>query len=712
MMQRQSNDKIKPRHLGRKAVVYMRQSTTKQVRENLESQRAQRELQNLARDLGWREVEVLDGDLGSSASVGARQREDFDRLVGSIARGEVGIIMGKEVSRFSRSDKDWCHLLEVCRVFDTLLAESDHIYDLRQMDDQLVLGIKGTMSVMELNVLRQRMHEGAEAKARRGELFRMLPPGYVLDNSNKVVKDPDERVRRIIALVFSKFHEICSIRQTYLWFHHEGIEVPVNRAADGQIRRIWRLPTQSFVSDILHNPFYAGVYTYGRRPQETVLKDGRLIKRQGKVMRAEEARVFIPDHHDGYISWQTYQETQSRMRHNRHGFEPDKAIASIRSGHGLLASMIRCARCGRRLHVQYWGRRGTRPRYLCKGDFETGGKYCLSIGGSVDHRFSEEILQVLNPLGMQASLQAIEQHGHADDERREALQLQIKQIDYEARRAFEQYDEVDPRNRLVAADLEARWNSKLVEVEKLKSSLAALDSESRLSITSEDRAAILALGEQLPQVWHSESCPMELKKKILRTIVEEIIVDLDDDTQALTFVIHWHGGTHTSFEMPKPRAGRGARTTDENLEIIRKMAVRYGDSEIANVLNRHGRRTGMGKRWNQERVSTARRNHKIAGHERNVEDPNVLTMQHAARHCGVSDTTIRRLVDAKIVPMNQVVAWAPWEIKRCDLETELVKRIVKHLLETGKLVLEGGRLENQPALPFTNQGADNDRHCS
>ena len=712
MMQKQANDKIKAHHLSRKAVVYMRQSTTKQVRENLESQRAQRELQNLARDLGWREVEVLDGDLGCSAAVGARRREDFDRLVGSIARGEVGIIMAKEVSRFSRSDKDWCHLLEVCRVFDTLLAESEHIYDLRQMDDQLVLGIKGTMSVLELNVLRQRMHEGAEAKARRGELFRSLPTGYVLDNSRKVIKDPNARIRRMIALVFSKFQEIRSLRQTCLWFHHEGIELPVNRVSYDRDQLRWRLPSQSFISCILHNPCYAGVYTYGRRPQETVLKDGRLVKRQGKTVRAEDARVFIQDHHEGYIAWQTYQDNQSQMRHNRHGYEVDKAIASIRSGHGLLASLIRCGRCGRRLHVQYWGSRGTRPRYLCRGDFDIGGKHCLSIGGSVDYRFSEEILRVLDPLGMEASLQALDQRGHANDERREALELQIKQLDYEARRAFEQYDEVDPRNRLVAADLEARWNSKLEEVEKLKSSLAVLDSESQSSITTEERAAILTLGEQLPQVWHSESCSMEIKKKILRTIVEEVIVDLDDDTQMLTFVIHWHGGSHTTFETPKPTAAKGARTTDENLDIIRKMAVRYGDGEIANILNRHGRLTGKGKRWNQERVSTARRNHKIAGHDRNVEDPDVLSMQQAARHCHVSDTTIRRLVDAKIVPMNQVVPWAPWEIKRCDLETELVKRIVNHLLETGKLVLEGGRLEDQPTLPFTNQGADNDRHCS
>ena len=701
MMQTQSGNRIKPQHLSRKAVVYMRQSTGKQVRENLESQRLQRELQELAHEWGWRNVEVLDRDLGFSASLGARRREDFDRLVGSVAMGEVGIIMSREVSRLSRTDKDWCHLLEVCRVFDTLLAESDRIYDLSQMDDQLVLGIKGTMSVVELNVLKQRMQQGVEAKARRGELFRSLAPGYAYDASGKVVKHPDLRIHRVISLIFGKFRETCSIRQACLWFHHEGIEVPVNRAADGRIRIVWRLPSQSFINAVLHNPFYAGAYTYGRRPCETALKDGRLVKRQGKVLPPEECRVFIRDHHEGYISWQTYEENQSTMRHNRHGFEVDAAIASVRSGNALLASMLRCGRCGRRLHVRYWGKRGTRPRYLCTGEFDTGGKYCLSVGGSVDVRFSEEFLRVLSPLGVQASLRALDQHCQADDERREALALQLKQLEYEVRRAFEQYDEVDPRNRLVATELEARWNSKLEEAQKVKSSLADLDADVQAA-TPEERMVILALGVQFDQVWHSERCPVEFKKKILRTVIEEVIVGLDEETQILSFVIHWKGGAHTRFEMSKPRAGVGQKTADEDLEIIRKMGAKYGDNKIANVLTRLGRRTAKGKRWNQERVHTARRNHSIPGQGHTIEDHEVLSMNHAARHCGVSDTTIRRLVEAGILPMNQVVPWAPWEIKRSDLESETVRRIIDHLHETGKLVLEGHRLSDQLTLPFAD----------
>jgi hypothetical protein len=281
----------------------------------------------------------------------------------------------------------------------------------------------------------------------------------------------------------------------------------------------------------------------------------------------------------------------------------------------------------------------------------------------------------------------------------------------EATRAFEQYDEVDPRNRHVASDLEARWNSKLEQVEKLKTSLGELDSEVRL-LSVEERGAILALGERFEQVWHSDRCPIELKKKILLTVVEEVIVDLDDETQLLSFVIHWKGGTHTRFEMLRPRGGVGQKTADDDLEIIRKMAVRYGDPQIANVLNRLGRRTGKGKRWNQSRVASARKAHSIAGRSTNLRDPDVLNMNEAARHCRVSDTTIRRPVEAGLLPMRQVVPWARWEIRRCDLESASVRAVVAQLHATGRLVLEGHRSAEQPELPFENQGGGNARYRS
>jgi DNA invertase Pin-like site-specific DNA recombinase len=361
-----SDHKIKPQHLARAAVVYIRQSSQKQVRQNKESQRLQYALRDRARDLGWKQIEVLDVDLGRSASLGAARREGFDRLVGAVARSEVGIVFSREVSRLSRTERDWCHLMEVCQVFDTLIADGERVYDLHTIDDQLVLGIKGTMSVAELQVLRMRLLQGMREKARRGEFARLLPPGYVRDATGKVVKDPDRRVQQAIALVFRRFRETWSIRQTFTWFHGESIELPVNKSTGGRLRIVWQVPTQAFIGAVLRNPFYAGAYVFGRRPVSTVLEEGRLVRRQrGHARAAEECSVFLPDHHEGYIAWDTYQENLRMIRRNAQWGNGDESVAAVRAGQGLLAGLLRCGRCGRRLHVHYWGKSGTSARYLC-----------------------------------------------------------------------------------------------------------------------------------------------------------------------------------------------------------------------------------------------------------------------------------------------------------------------------------------------------------
>ncbi len=242
------DSKITAEHLARKAVVYLRQSSDRQVKANTESQRLQYGLVDRARELGFERVEIIDVDLGSSASVGSKERVGFQALIASIALGEVGVVLSREVSRLSRTDKDWCQLQEVCQVFGVLLGDADRVYDLALMDDQLILGIKGTMSVVELNVLKMRLMEGMQEKARRGELFRLLSPGYVCDGQGKVVKDPDERVREAVALIFRTFREARSIRQTHLWFHTHGVELPVNKPQEEGMHIVWQLPTPAFVS--------------------------------------------------------------------------------------------------------------------------------------------------------------------------------------------------------------------------------------------------------------------------------------------------------------------------------------------------------------------------------------------------------------------------------------------------------------------------------
>ena len=354
--------------------------------------------------------------------------------------------------------------------------------------------------------------------------------------------------------------------------------------------------------------------------------------------------------------------------------------------------------------------RGTHARYLCKGDYDDGGQYCLGFGGaSVDRRLGQELLRVISPFGVEASLRAIEELSAGDAAQRAALSSKLEQLEYEAKKAFEQYDAVDARNRLVAGELERRWNEKLEEIATVKQRLSSLN-EKCSSLSSDEEASIRLMGENFAEIWQSDRCPPSLKKMIFRTAIEEIIVRADAEKKTLQFTIHWNGGTHTQLEMERPRPATETTTPMEALEIIRRMSVRHGDDQIASVLNRLGHSTGKGKRWNQNRVATARRNYSIPGQKRALPDPERVSLSEAARVCGVSHRTIERLVEAGLLKCEQTAPRAPWEIRRADLSAEPVRSIVERLLRTGKLTLEGGRTENQRPLFAENEGDDNARH--
>ena len=700
-----TNSKITAEHLSRKAVVYLRQSSLAQVRQNTESQRLQYALTGTAKEYGFQRVEVIDRDLGMSAASGAQVREGFKQLLASIALGEVGIVLSRELSRLSRTDRDWCHLMELCQVFNTLIADAENLYDLNRMDDQLVLGIKGTLSVVELSTLKLRLQQGREAKAKRGELGRCLAPGYVMDAAGQLVKDPDLRIQEAIAMVFKQFSELGSIRQTHLWFHHEQVELPVNKPIGGHMQLVWQLPTASFISDILHNPLYAGAYVYGRRPVEVVVRGDHVVtRRQGRARTAEQSSVFIKGHHTGYIDWDTFQRYQNIMRSNGGNFLQDETALAVRRGQGLLTGLLRCGRCGRRMHIRYWGKSGTAARYVCIGDFAIGGRYCLGFGGAtVDKRVSAHLLQVISLHGLDASIVAIERSRRKGSDRRAALGRQLQQLQYEADRAFTQYDQVDPNNRLVADTLEQRWNSKLESVRALEGEFEAL-SDATAALSPADEATIRALGEDFASVWEDPACPMEEKKKIARTLIHEIVVNLDESTRELSLIIHWQGGCHTAFTMPKPQSGAVAhKTALEDVELITKMAIRYRDDEIARVLGKLGRRTGKGNRWTQSRVATVRRKHRIAAPAEKNRDPNILALGQAVKHSGVSDTTLMRLINANVLAVEQIAPYAPLEIERRNLDSEPVAGILKHLKNTGKLVLNGDPSSVQESLFEVNQ---------
>ena len=689
------NSKITPEHLARKALVYVRQSSEKQVLRHQESRRLQYRLRERAEALGWREVEIVDADLGVSAA-GTSLREGFEKMIAMVALAEVGVIFSIDASRLSRNDKDWCRLLELCGVFNTLIGDGQNIYDLRLPDDQLLLGIKGTLSVMELNIMKMRMVRGAEEKAKRGELKKILPAGYVYDGADKVVLDPNSRIREAIELVFEKFQVIASARQLSLWFHEEGIELPVKKSKDGRQIIEWGLPTQSNVRAIIKNPIYAGAYAFGRHRTEVIWKDNKLVKRQGLFLPVKDWKVLIPDHHERYISWDEYQENVKKLRNNSLRLGAEASDGAARDGQGLLNSLLRCGRCGRKLAVRYWGKAGTAARYICAGDFATGGSYCLGFGGAtVDKRFGLELMKVIEPMTLEASMKAIEIHESESDRTRELLERRLEEARYEAKRAFEQYNAVDARNRLVADELEIRWNEKLAAVDDLEHRMSDMATAQK-QLSEEEKEEITSLAESFPEAWESPACPPSLKKEMIRSIVEEIIVNQEGGT--LHFVIHWKGGVHTDFSMPKPQSSVGRKTSKEDLDLIREMSRKHDDAEIARVLNKLGRRTAKGNRWRADRVQTTRQRNGIAAPDPNARNNDVLSIQQAAKHCGISNKTIRTLAAHGVLKYEQIAPYAPWEIKKTDLDSDMLRSICEHLKKTGKLILTGVSLEKPPSL--------------
>jgi hypothetical protein len=376
----------------------------------------------------------------------------------------------------------------------------------------------------------------------------------------------------------------------------------------------------------------------------------------------------------------------------------------VRNGQGLLTGLLRCGRCGRKLHSRYWGKSGTAARYVCIGDFATGGQYCLGFGGAtVDKRFSEEILKVVSPYSLQASLAAIEQLDNRASDQQAALERQVQQLQYEAQRSFDQYNKVDPANRLVAEVLEQRWNEKLETLDRLQTKRDAYQ-PGVVALTAAQIETIQALGNDFAAVWNHPACLMAAKKQIARTLINEIVVDLNEAAQTLQMIIHWHGGCHTALTLPKPQSGAVVhKTALEDIELVTQMARRYGDDEIARVLSKLGRRTGKGNRWSQSRVAYVRKKYGIDPPDDATRDSCILTLGQAVEYSGASDTTLMKLIRNNILDAHQIAPYAPLEIRRDDLDREPVAAILKHLKETGKLLLKGVPSVDQRDLFNDNQ---------
>ncbi len=658
--------KITPEHLARQACVYVRQSTPDQLLHNHESRRRQYGLAERARHLGWSEVMVIDDDLGRSGD--GTSRPGFERLLGAICEGRIGIVFAIEASRLARNGRDWHTLLEFCGLVGCLLADEDGVYDARHPNDRLLLGMKGTMSEMELAVLRQRSLEALRQKARRGELFFSVPVGYVKIRHDRIAMDPDLRVREAIGLVFRRFAEFQSIRQVHLWLRQERIRLPaVEHGADGP-RTVWKLPVYNTVRRLLTNPIYGGAYVFGRTCSRVSVRDGRKRVVYGLPRIPEDWEVLIPEHHEGYISWAEFGRNQTLIADNANS-KGLLARGAVRRGDSLLAGLMRCGHCGRRLHVSYSGTAGYCVRYNCRGaHLNHGTERCISFGGlRVDAAVAAEALRFLAPLGIEAALRAIEARESNASETRRQAELALSQARYEADLARRQYDAVDPHYRLVAGELERRWNDRLVEVQRLEEHLAALKAGQSPAPTAEERVRLMALGSDIKALWHHPGASAETRKRILRTVIAEIVARVDGD--AIQLVIHWQGGDHTRLTVPKNSTGKHRWEVDaETGDLIRALARHQPDRGIAAILNRAGKRTGKGNTWTQARVCSFRNAHGIAVfREGEPAERGELTLEQAAERLKVSKMTVLRLIGSGMIQARQVCKGAPWAIPEAQL---------------------------------------------
>ena len=662
--------KITPDHLARGAFVYVRQSTAMQVTHNLESQRRQYGLADRARQLGWRDVDVIDDDLGRSG--GGIRRPGFERLLAAICEGRVGAVLSVEASRLARNGRDWHTLLEFCGLVGTLIIDEDGVYDPTSPNDRLLLGMKGTMSEMELSVFRQRSIEAMRQKARRGELFLTVAVGYVKAGRDTIEKDPDRRVQEAVALVFRKFTEFQTIRQVLVWLRQEKIPLPVLSVGEAAARVTWRAPVYPTVHHILTNPVYAGAYAFGRRTMHVVIENGR--KRIIRSMQRDWRRwgVLIQDHHERCIPWADFERNQHLIADNANG-KRFMSRGAIRRGEALLAGLFRCARCGRKLHVRY---SDGAPRYQCVGAFnQLAAARCIIFSGMrPDRMVSKEVLDRLQPLGVESALAGIDARSQKRSEKRYQLEFALRQARYEAARAQRQYDAIDPDNRLVAGELERRWNERLVAVRQLEVEVDQLDAVTEQVLTSADRERLMSLGRDLAAAWDSPGATAETRKKIIRTVISEIIVDVVGDT--LELVIHWQGGDHTRLTVKKNRAGRTRWCTDSDIvELVRALARQMPDETIAAVLNRRGESTSHGNSWTRGRICSLRRQYDIAIHRPGESaERGEVTLGDAAAALAISTNTIRRLIAEGALPASQLCKGAPWIIRRADLSSDDVRR--------------------------------------
>ncbi len=609
------DNKIRSEHLSREAYIYVRQSSPGQVLKHTESARRQRDLVKLAEAFGWpsSRIHLLDADQGKSGQV-ATGREAFKQMAGAVSVGEVGIIIGIEVSRVGRNAAEWFPLIEVCALTQTLIADEQGVYDPNDPNDRLILGVKVTISEAELTTMRSRLQGARWSRARRGELRRKIPAGYIWDEQRRIALDPDERVRSAIRSFFQRFREVGSAIGLARAWNQDGLLFPVREVGgrwDGRV--LWRLLECRYATHVLHNPFYAGAYYYGARRAKTII-DPATSARKSVMLKLpmESWEVLIREAHEGYISWEEFVRNQEILREN--WCMPHGGAGAARSGAALLQGIAFCSKCGRKMTMRYSGRH-PEPTYICIWHRKTGELcYCLSIQAArVDPWVEKQILEAIQPMGIEAAIAAMEELEKRSEDLRQQWQHRIEQAEYEVSLARRRYEAVDPDNRLVARNLEREWEEKLREVEALKKEYEERAKSRPMHISEEDRRRVHELVQDLPRLWHAKSTKESDRKKVVRLLIREVWLRREHKNGPLRLKIHWQTGAVTAGEIAAAESIAGRNKLSEAIiERVRELSKEPKSSrEIAEQLNAEGYRTSTGTLFRRSGVDYILRNRGI-----------------------------------------------------------------------------------------------------